>query len=393
MNKHIGLDAGSVSVKLAVLDRDGNILETKYLRHKGDPIRVSYELLKDYALPAALSVTGSAGKLISQALGIGHINEVVALSYSTGKLYPDIRTVIEVGGEDSKLILLDNGAVKEFSMNSVCAAGTGSFLDQQAERLNLSIEEFSSIALKSEHPPRIAGRCSVFAKSDMIHLQQIATPVEDIVAGLCFAVARNFKGSISRGRKIIPPVSFQGGVAANKGLVRAFKEIFDLDELFVPECFPFMVAIGAVLKKMHEGTVQHIDLTRLDDFLIPERPLEAGHPPLNDFQLSALSSQPNSSSSTNNPPIPPLVKGGKGGFVKERQEGINSSLPWVVDVTRHSLPRTRAYLGIDICSISTNLAVFYETGRLFAKRYIMHNGRPIEAVRQGLTEVGEEIGD
>src|SRR3972149_696619 len=159
------------------------------------------------------------------------------------------------------------------------------------------------------------------------------------------------------------------------------------------EDFPFMVAIGAVLKKMHEGTVQHIDLTRLEDFLITERPLEAGHPPLNDFQLPAFSSQPNPSSSTNNPPIPTLANGGKGGFVKERQEGINSSLPWVVDITRHSLPRTRAYLGIDIGSISTNLALIDEHGRLLSKRYLMTAGRPIEAVRRGLAEVGDEIGD
>src|SRR4030066_158429 len=408
--RFIGLDAGSVSVKLVVFDEKENKLYSHYERHKGHPVSVAIKLLKavtskesqvtnnDSPLvthDSSFSITGSAGRLIASILGIEPVNEIVAQAYSTQKLFPRIKTIIEMGGEDSKLIILDKegNSVKDFSMNSVCAAGTGSFLDQQAERLRITMEEFCELALKSKKPSRIAGRCSVFAKSDMIHLQQIATPLEDIVSGLCFAVARNFKGSISRGRKLIPPVSFQGGVAANKGMVRAFKEIFDLDELFVPEDFPFMVAIGAVLKKMHEGTVQHIDLTRLDDFLIPERPLEAGHPPLNDFQLSALSSQPNSSSSTNNPPIPPLVKGDKGGFVKERQEGINSSLPWVVDVTRQSLPRTRAYLGIDIGSISTNLAVIDEHGRLLAKRYLMTAGRPIEAVRQGLTEVGEEIGD
>src|SRR3990170_2094170 len=115
-------------------------------------------------------------------------------------------------------------------MNSVCAAGTGSFLDQQAERLRMTIEEFSEHATRSKNPPRIAGRCSVFAKSDMIHLQQIATPVEDIVAGLCFAVARNFRGSIARGRELSFPVSFQGGVAANRGMIRAFKEIFGVQE-------------------------------------------------------------------------------------------------------------------------------------------------------------------
>jgi len=241
----IGLDAGSVSVKLVVMDEHGKKLYGHYERHKGHPLPVALKLLKD--IPSiktisenrltpdaernfSLSITGSAGRLIASILGIRPVNEIVAQAYSTHKLFPRIKTIIEMGGEDSKLILLgeDARSVKDFSMNSVCAAGTGSFVDQQAERLRLTIEEFSDLALESKRPPRIAGRCSVFAKSDMIHLQQIATPVEDIVAGLCFAVARNFKGSISRGRKIISPVSFQGGVAANKGLVRAFRNFLSL---------------------------------------------------------------------------------------------------------------------------------------------------------------------
>ena len=237
--KHIGLDAGSVSVKLVVLDDNGSILCSLYQRHKGQPLPVALEMLKAVMRDelcvtgngsliihrSSLSVTGSAGRLIGTVLGITPINEVVAYAYATRKLYPHIRTIIELGGEDSKLIILgeDSYSARDFYMNSVCAAGTGSFLDQQAERLRLSIEEFSELSLKSQRPPRIAGRCSVFAKSDMIHLQQIATPVEDIVAGLCFAVARNFKGSIARGRELAFPVSFQGGVAANSGMIRAFQ--------------------------------------------------------------------------------------------------------------------------------------------------------------------------
>jgi predicted CoA-substrate-specific enzyme activase len=240
----IGLDAGSVSVKLVVLNEKGDKSFSLYKRHKGHPVSVALDLLRETVRSlglqlrdSSLSITGSSGRLIGSILGIEPVNEIVAQSFSTRALFPGIKTIIEMGGEDSKLIILgENGrAIKDFSMNSVCAAGTGSFLDQQAERLRLTIEEFSNLALESKNPPRIAGRCSVFAKSDMIHLQQIATPVEDIVAGLCFAVARNFKGSISRGRHIVPPVSFQGGVAANKGMVRAFREIFGLDELLVPD--------------------------------------------------------------------------------------------------------------------------------------------------------------
>ena len=241
---HIGLDAGSVSVKLVALDSKGSIQSSLYQRHKEQPLPVALEMLKAVGIRESesrshnfsLSLTGSAGRLLGNILGIAPVNEVVAYAYATRKLYPHIRTIIELGGEDSKLIILgeDSYSARDFYMNSVCAAGTGSFLDQQAERLRLSIEQFSELSLKSQRPPRIAGRCSVFAKSDMIHLQQIATPVEDIVAGLCFAVARNFKGSIARGRELAYPVSFQGGVAANSGMIRAFKEIFGIDELFVP---------------------------------------------------------------------------------------------------------------------------------------------------------------
>ncbi|MBI5675152.1 MAG: CoA protein activase [Nitrospirae bacterium] len=360
MNKHIGLDAGSVSVKLAVLDNDGNILDTKYIRHKGNPLSVSYDLLKQLPAGAFLSVTGSAGKLISQALGIGHINEVVALSYSTGKLYPEIRTVIEVGGEDSKLILLDNGAVKEFSMNSVCAAGTGSFLDQQAERLNLSIEEFSRITLKSAHPPRIAGRCSVFAKSDMIHLQQIATPVEDIVAGLCFAVARNFKGSICKNMKLPEPISLHGGVAANEGVRRAFREVLSVETLIIPEHYALMPAIGAALKDFEDGVKRSFDIKKLESLLIAR-------------------------SSDDENGCKPLC-------VDKEEFNNRHRVSYYIHKPETS-EKIDAFLGIDIGSISTNLAVIDEEGRLLSKRYLMTAGRPIEAVRQGLDEVGLEVGD
>lgn len=267
MKKYIGLDAGSVSVKFSILDSGGNILDSKYVRHKGRPLTIAYELLRELDPSFSLSLTGSAGKLIAKILGIKPVNEVVAQSYSTKKLYPDVRAIIEIGGEDSKLILIEDGKVKDFSMNSVCAAGTGSFLDQQAERLKLTIEEFSKIALESENPPRIAGRCSVFAKSDMIHLQQIATPLKDIVAGLCFAVARNFKGSICRNIALPPPISFQGGVAANEGVVRAFKDVFDLDVLVIPEHFATMPAIGAALMNLEDGLENHYDIEKLKSFI------------------------------------------------------------------------------------------------------------------------------
>src|SRR5512146_360800 len=139
--------------------------------------------------------------------------------------------------------------IEDFSMNTACAAGTGSFLDQQASRLHLTIEEFSEIALRSKTPPRVAGRCSVFAKSDMIHLQQIATPDYDIVAGLCFAMARNFKATVGKGKKFPTPLLFLGGVAANLGMRRAFRDVLKLQEheMAVPDHFNTSGAIGSAL--------------------------------------------------------------------------------------------------------------------------------------------------
>ncbi|MGQ9569454.1 MAG: acyl-CoA dehydratase activase [Thermodesulfovibrionales bacterium] len=373
--RFIGLDVGSVSVKIVIFDEKENMLFSHYERHKGYPVSVTLNLLKNLihnAFHYSLSVTGSGGRLIASILGIEPLNEIVALSYSNQRLFPHINTIIEMGGEDSKLIILDkdSGSLKDFSMNSICAAGTGSFLDQQAERLRISIEEFCELALKSKKPSRIAGRCSVFAKSDMIHLQQIATPVEDVVAGLCFAVARNFKGSISKGRRLVPPVSFQGGVAANKGMVRAFKEVFNLEELFVPDDFPFMGAIGAVLKNKHDGRLQKPNLKKLEDFLKMEKPVEIGHPPLRVHHHG-------------------LDIRNRTEIAKEITSNINSNTS---SFTSHTL-RTKAYLGIDIGSISTNLAVIDKQGRLLAKRYLMTAGRPIEAVKQGFSEISEELGD
>ncbi len=218
-----------------------------------------------------IALTGTGSKIASELLNGVAVNEIVAQSKAVMNLYPHVRTVIEMGGEDSKLIFLDKNEMKEgmklsdFTMNSLCAAGTGSFLDQQAKRVGVSIEkEFGELALKSENPPRIAGRCSVFAKSDMIHLQQVATPVYDIVAGLCFAVARNFKSTLGKGKDLVKPIIFQGGVAANKGMIRAFSEIYNLEpgELIIPKHHASMGAIGAILT-MLESNAESTDIISL----------------------------------------------------------------------------------------------------------------------------------
>ena len=374
----IGIDIGSVSADTVVVDENKNVIEEHYTRTKGQPLETTFAVLSDVLtrFPAdrikAVALTGSAGKLIAPLIGASFTNEVIAQAKATEYFHPEVRTVIEMGGQDAKLILLasDGDAkqirVEDFQMNSVCAAGTGSFLDQQATRLKLTIEEFGELALKSQNPPRIAGRCSVFAKSDMIHLQQAATPDYDIVAGLCYAVARNFKSSIGKGKDFIRPVAFQGGVAANLGVRKAFKDVLELndDEFIIPKHFASMGAIGSIFNTVEKGKCigtfkglgefeEYIKYGRkkekgLDSLLCPEK-----HPSQSDKtgywgQISNLS--------PNGEKIP-------------------------------------VYLGIDVGSTSTNVILIDKNMRLVSRRYLATAGRPIEAVRQGLLEVGEECGD
>ncbi|MDP6379749.1 MAG: acyl-CoA dehydratase activase [Phycisphaerae bacterium] len=367
---YIGIDIGSVSVNLVLMSADYGVLEDRYIRHKGRPLEVGLAALEDLLdrTPAekidGIALAGSGGKAFAQLLGLNFINEVVAQAKSTGALYPDVRTIIEIGGEDSKLILLDvdpasgRSRVKDFSMNALCAAGTGSFLDQQASRLGISIErEWGEMAMKSVHPPRIAGRCSVFAKTDMIHLQQEACPDFDIVAGLCFAMARNFKAVIGKGKQILPRVSFQGGVAANRGMVRAFTEVLGLKEgeLLIPERHAMMGAIGAVMVAVEEGTI-----SPLPDLAVIRRDL--ARQPAGAKDLHEQLEDDKYSIRTDTVPIP---------------DG----------------PAVEAFVGVDLGSISTNVVVIDEEGRVLARRYLMTAGRPIEVVTQGLYEVGLEIGD
>jgi len=173
-------------------------------------------------------------------------NEITSQAVGTLHYVPDVSTIIEIGGQDSKLIIVRDGMVVDFAMNTVCAAGTGSFLDQQASRLNMMIEDFGGQALQSKAPVHIEGRCTVFAESDMIHKQQMGHETEDIIYGLCQALVRNYLNDVGTGKEMLPPIVFQGGVAFNKGILRAFEESLNT-EVLVPLYHEAMGAIGAAL--------------------------------------------------------------------------------------------------------------------------------------------------
>ncbi|NLJ85523.1 MAG: 2-hydroxyglutaryl-CoA dehydratase [Firmicutes bacterium] len=257
MKAYLGVDVGSVSTNFVLMDETGHVLESLYIRTMGQPIQAIQDGLKKLGqgLPPSLRIlgagtTGSARQLSGVIIGADIVkNEITAHAVAALHCIPDVQTVMEIGGQDSKLIVIRDGIVVDFAMNTVCSAGTGSFLDQQAGRLGIPIEEFGALALKSKHPVRIAGRCSVFAESDMIHKQQMGHSTSDIVAGLCDALVRNYLNNVGKGKSIAAPVIFQGGVAANLGIRNAFEKELQLP-ITVPEHFDVMGALGmAILAK------------------------------------------------------------------------------------------------------------------------------------------------
>ena len=367
---YLGIDIGSISINMVVMDSNMEVVEETYTWCQGKPFDKLLSLLEDLhkRYPESsiekLGLTGTGGKLAAELIGGENVNEVVAQSTAVSRLHPEVRTIIEMGGEDAKLIFMEDvdgesSKLSDFELNTLCAAGTGSFLDQQAKRIGVSIEnEFGQLALKSEDPPRIAGRCSVFAKSDMIHLQQIATPVHDIVAGLCFAVARNFLSTLGRGKKPEFPVCFQGGVAANPGMVRAFRELLKADDsmLVIPERHASMGAIGSiynVVENSQNGKNPYRGPDGLKKYLTSERPKGKSFEPL-----------------------------------KPAESTINKEIHVLGD---DEVP-AKVYLGLDIGSLSTNVVLIDDHDRVIARRYLPTASRPLEALRRGLSEIYDEVG-
>ncbi len=246
------------------MDLDGNLLTSVFLRNRGSPIesvkvgmgqlREQIEAkieLQGYAIRACGS-TGSARYLTKAIVG-GDLakTEIIAHAVGAQSEIPEVRTILEIGGQDSKLILLRDGIIIDFAMNSICAAGTGSFLDHQAARLGIPIEEFGGYAIKSDNPVSIAGRCTVFAESDMIHKQNAGYSREDIIAGLCDSLVRNYMNNLSKGKDLEEPIVFQGGVSFNKGIIKAFERHLGC-EIVVPKHNVLMGALGmAILVRDH----------------------------------------------------------------------------------------------------------------------------------------------
>ncbi|KKM05407.1 hypothetical protein LCGC14_1754430, partial [marine sediment metagenome] len=389
---NIGLDIGSVSLKMAALGHagDADVLEevvtraasfralppalaeraegpvvlSHYRRIQGSPIEAAFDLLGEFyeTVPEAtvegLRVTGVAGRPIANTLGISFENEFKAIARGTAGFYPHVRTVFEIGGGSSKYVRLDpeEGSprlgITDYSSNGDCAAGTGSFLDQQASRLRYSVEEIGTVASAARSAATIAGRCSVFAKSDMVHAQQKGHAPDEILKGLCVAVARNFKSSIVKGKRAVPPVAFVGGVAQNEAVRDALGEVFQLtpEQLFVPELHCWLGALGAaVLEQQDERKRSFRSIHQLGQHVVEAKP--AGTDPLTLENVVLLRDRARP------------VAGPEDG------------------------ERVRAFLGIDVGSVSTNLALLDDQGRVLHEIYLQTVGRPIEVVHRGLREI------
>jgi len=369
----MGIDIGSISLNIAVIDEKFRLLKSVYERTKGQPIPVLIDVFnsleKDFPRLYGAVCTGSGRNFIADVMSVGKENEIISQAKAVAYFYPEVRTIIEIGGQDSKLIFLERDEksgrtfIVDHALNEICAAGTGSFLDQQAYRLGISIDEFSSLATRAKKPATIAGRCSVFAKSDMVHLQQEGTSQEEIMSGLCYALARNYISNLGKGRKFIKPVAFQGGVAANKGVVKAFEELLELKpgELIIPEYFKVMGAFGAAITASEKQSDTPIRLQVTTEALRRYLAKKA-----NEAEIGHLRR---------------LIYDGDG------------SAPWDECFISGNQQKNKVYIGVDVGAVSTNIAVLDENKRLLATKYLMTEGNPIESVKKGFKDIGHEIKD
>ena len=401
MGYFLGIDVGTVSLKIAVLadensidslrrikantklflksDQEENsgglesqILVTNYYRIRGNPVTGTLNLLND-VLKHILSnevngvrICGSGGDLIGNLLNISYENEFRALARGVGELYPDVASIFEMGGQNSKYITLERDpesskvGISDYEKSGDCAAGTGSFLDQQALRLKFDIEDVGELVNSIDRSAKIAGRCSVFAKSDMIHAQQKGYSPAEVLGGLCEAVARNYKSSIIKGKKIKTPAAFVGGVAANIGVCDAMIEVFNMkpEDLIIPIYYAWMGAIGTAIierdAKHHSGLP---DLQALSDYSSEKSESYPVCKPLSMDKVMLLRDK-----------IRPRILNG-------------------------SDEKVEVYLGVDVGSVSTNLVVIDDDGNMIKEIYTRTDGRPIEVVDRCLTEIEAELGD
>ncbi len=363
----IGLDFGSVYFKGVVINQGTRIDHSWYCKNTGNTIDLLDSFLTKISelFPEEKFKVGITGMNISNDSSntIHHTNEIIALTSGVLPFCRDCRSIIEIGGQTSKFVLLKQGEnnepkISEFSTNELCAAGTGSFIEQQAKRLNLTVEELSDLSEKAKKHARIAGRCSVFAKSDMIHLQQKGTPVEEIAYGLCLAIAKNACTILLKGRELETPAVISGGCAKNKGIVRGFSDTFNYEagsQLIPFEFAGLEGAIGAALEaNKHINCLTNINEIKENIKNILSKNIKTFH--------SVFTSLPG----TNEP--------------KRSTEPEN-----ILSET------TEGFIGIDVGAVSTDFVVLDRDGNVISSVYLPTRGRPVDVIMKELSILNDRF--
>ncbi|MFR9166796.1 MAG: acyl-CoA dehydratase activase-related protein [Dysgonomonas sp.] len=263
----IGVDAGSTTLKIVVLDKDLNILHKAYKRHQAniqetflDELDNVIKLFPDAEF--SINITGSAGMGIAERIKVNFVQEVVAAVEVVNNIYPDTHTLIDLGGEDGKMVFFRQGGHPDIRMNGSCAGGTGAFIDQMASLMNISVEELGEQALQFEKTYPIASRCGVFAKTDVQNLISRNIPKPDIAASILHAVALQTITSLARGCDILPKILFIGGpLTFIPALRNAFKEVLKVTDtdIILPDNGQYFPAWGAALHKEKDEVYQRLD--------------------------------------------------------------------------------------------------------------------------------------
>ncbi|MDY6913896.1 MAG: acyl-CoA dehydratase activase [Planctomycetota bacterium] len=377
----VGIDIGAVSATAALLASedvqaiDGlrrlgciagarQVYVSHYRRTRGRPIEAATALLEQIIAAVGaenvtgVRLTGSGSKLVAAKLDVPVVNEFKAIAAGLAAMGIEARCVFEMGGETSKYLHLNrnDGAydIIDYATNGDCAAGTGSFLDQQAGRLKFTVEAVGEACLAAERTAQVAGRCSVFAKSDMIHAQQKGYSPAEVLRGLVDAVARNFRTAVVRSHPVEAPVAFIGGVAANAAVVRAMREAFELDEsqLIVPEAFAHVPAVGAAM--LAGASTDAADLRHMAKLRAASDSMHGVFPTAEPLNLDRVV----------------LLRD----HIKPYQPPLGDE-------------KIDAYLGIDIGSVSTNVVAIDTEGQVIAEIYTSTQGRPIEVVAEALGQI------
>jgi len=367
----IGIDIGYSSVKVILTDEENIIRFRRYQMHKGGIKNTLLSILKELMKSFDMleigygAVTGSQSKFLSVGSIVKSVNDVTAVVEGAMAENKTIGSIIDIGGQSARFITglrgSDNSRI-EISMNSNCSSGTGSFLEEQMSRLNLKLTDYSELAKKAKSIPRIAGRCSVFAKTDITHHQQEGVPATDILLGLAYALVRNYKGAVMKKLPVKKPILFSGGVAYNGGIITALKDVLELtdEDLIFPANLGCAGAFGAAVVARKEGFPVN----------------------MNEVLFSTEQAEEKLISNMDDLGLPEL-----------RQYGNDDSLDKHIckDVDVNGI--TDCYLGVDIGSTSTNVVLIDKDREIISCKYLRTLGNPIDAVLKGFKEIKEEYGE